>query len=110
MEGKKEPAENRIIIQQTNILPKKERYKTIWYSQSDYISVQALSIAQRKPLVQVAHDLIANYLECQKVGHEQIIVQLTQERAILAAELKLYVDHFGKLPESARSKKGTPRE
>ena len=97
--------EEGITIRQTNILPKKDRYRTIWYSQDDYATIMALSIQQRKPMVHVAHDLITAYLVCQKQDHSKVIDRLKQERAILGAELTLYRDHFGKLPESARPEK-----
>jgi hypothetical protein len=105
MEDNKKPVEETIIITQTNILPKKKRYKTIWYGEEDYRSILAMSIQQRKPMVQVAHDLIAHYYLCQKLGHEKIIHELKQERNLLAAELLLYMRHFGKLSPSARNDK-----
>jgi hypothetical protein len=93
-----------ITIKQTNILPKNARYKTVWYSQDDYETILALSIDQGVPIVQIAHDLITDYLICHKQGrgHAKIIERLKQDRAILAAELTLYRDYFGKLPETAR--------
>jgi hypothetical protein len=102
MEDDKGPLQQGIIIKQTNILPKKYRYKTVWYGKEDYESILALSIQQRIPMVQVAHDLIANYFYCQKAGHEKINNRLEQDRALLAAELTLYKNYFGKLPVSAR--------
>jgi hypothetical protein len=92
--------QERIIIKQTNILPQRDRFKTIWYSEEDYTSILALSIEQRKPMVHIAHDLITSYFICQKQGHAKIIERLKQDRAILAAELKVYMDRFGKIPPS----------
>lgn len=91
-----------ITIKQTNVLPKKARYKTIWYSHEDYETILALSIDQEVPIVQIAHDLIGSFYVCQKQGHAKIIERLKQDRAILAAELTLYRDYFGELPETAR--------
>ncbi len=105
MEDRKKPVEKTIIITQTNILPKKKRYKTIWYGEEDYASILAMSIQQRKPMVQVAHDLITHYYLCQKLGHEQKIHELKQDRAILAAELKVYMNRFGKIPPSVLPEK-----
>ncbi|HEX7474728.1 MAG TPA: hypothetical protein VF318_02090 [Dehalococcoidales bacterium] len=92
-------------IRQTNILPKKARYKTIWYSQDDYATILALSIQRGVPITQVAHDLITDYLVCQKQAHAKIIERLKEDRLWIAAELKLYIDYFGKLPASARLEK-----
>jgi hypothetical protein len=98
-------AQNDLTIKQTNILPRKDRYKTIWFGRDDWESILALSIQRRKPMVQVAHDLLASYFICQKQGHAKEIGRLERERGILGAELTLYIDYFGELPESARPKK-----
>jgi hypothetical protein len=98
-------AQDDLTIKQTNILPTKDRYKTIWFGRDDWESILALSIQQRKPMVQVAHDLLTSYFVCQKLGHAKKIERLEQQRGILGAELTLYIDYFGELPESARPKK-----
>jgi hypothetical protein len=104
LKGKKRPVQEGIIVKKTNILPQRDRYRVIWYNRDDYATIMALSLQQKVPIVQVAHDLIVSYVACQKAGHEKTISQLKLDMAVLAEELTRYIDQFGKMPISDRAK------
>lgn len=71
------------------------KYKSLWCTHSDWLTVKALSEKKRCPITQLLHEMIKNYLECAGQNHEKQIGDLADKVDILAYELRKYRDKFG---------------
>jgi len=71
------------------------KYKALWCSHSDWLTVKALSNKKYCSITQLTHEMIQVYLECHEQNHKKQIEDLNEKLIILAAELRKYRDRFG---------------